>query len=131
MSKDPSQLESQLQHLDNFLATQKGGIFLCGDRLSHLDCEFLPKLQHIRVASASLKNFHIPIYFKHVWAYLFAAYNSDIFVRTCPSDQEIMLHWLDRPQVEHMQYGQHKKLIHEKPKFSLDVPAVAALVTLD
>lgn len=120
-----------MQRLDTFLGSQKPGTFLCGDRLSHLDCEFLPKLQHIRVASAGLKNFHISVQFKHIWAYLFAAYNSDIFVRTCPSDQEILLHWLDRPQMESMDYGQHKKLVYEKPKFSLDVPVVAALVNID
>jgi hypothetical protein len=49
----------------------------------------LPKLQHIRVAAAKLKNFHISPKLVNVWAYLFAAYNSDIFVRTVPSDQEI------------------------------------------
>lgn len=99
--------------------------------MSHLDCEFLPKLQHIRVASAALKKFSIPVHFTHVWAYLFAAYNSDIFVQTCPCDQEIMLHWLDRPQLGHIGYDQHKKLIHEPPKHSFDVPAIAALVNIE
>ena len=58
-------------------------------KLSHLDCELLPKLQHIRVAAAKLKNFDISPKLVNVWAYLWAAYNSDIFVRTVPSDQEI------------------------------------------
>lgn len=133
VSKDGGQLESQLQRLDAFLGQTKS-TFLCGDRLSHLDCEFLPKLQHIRVASATLKNFHISVDLKHVWAYLFAAYNQDVFVQTCPSDQEILLHWLDRPQGPQrgqMAYDQHKRLIHETPRYSLDVPAFASLVTLE
>jgi len=130
VSKDSSQLESQLQRLDAFLAERKSA-FLCGDGLSHLDCEFLPKLQHIRVASANLKNFHISVHLKHVWAYLFAAYNHDVFVDTCPSDQEILLHWIDRPQRGHMAYDQHKRLIQETPRYSLDVPAFASLVTLE
>ena len=83
------------------------------------------------VASAALKNFVIPINLTHVWAYLFAAYNSDVFVQTCPSDQEIMLHWLDRPQLGQIAYDQHKKLIQETPKHSFDVPAFAALVHLE
>jgi glutathione S-transferase len=130
ISKDSTHLENELQVLNNFLG-QRGSIFLCGNNLTHLDCEFLPKLQHIRVASAALKNFFIPISLTHIWAYLFAAYNSDVFVQTCPSDQEIVLHWLDRPQLGQMAYDEHKKLIQEPPKHSFDVPAVAALVNLE
>jgi len=131
VSKDSTQLDSQLQLLDTFLASKKS-MFLCGDRLSHLDCEFLPKLQHIRVASANLKNYHIPVHLKHVWAYLFAAYNQEVFVDTCPSDQEILLHWIDRPQRgSHMAYNQHKRLIQETPRYSFDVPAFASLVTIE
>lgn len=130
ISKDSTHLENELQVLNTFLG-QRGSIFLCGNNLTHLDCEFLPKLQHIRVASAALKNFFIPISLTHIWAYLFAAYNSDVFVQTCPSDQEIVLHWLDRPQLGQMAYDEHKKLIQEPPKHSFDVPAVAALVNLE
>lgn len=129
-SKDPTQLEHELKVLDNFIG-QQGSVFLCGDNLSHLDCEFLPKLQHIRVASAALKNFSFPIHLTHLWAYLFAAYNSEVFVQTCPSDQEIILHWLDRPQVGRVPYYEHKKLIQETPKHSFDVPAFAALVNIE
>ncbi|EFX88801.1 hypothetical protein DAPPUDRAFT_191462 [Daphnia pulex] len=130
ISKDSTHLENELQVLNTFLG-QRGSIFLCGNNLTHLDCEFLPKLQHIRVASAALKNFFIPISLTHIWAYLFAAYNADVFVQTCPSDQEIVLHWLDRPQLGQMAYDEHKKLIQEPPKHSFDVPAVAALVNLE
>lgn len=130
VSKDSSQLEHELQVLNDYIGKQ-GTKFLCGNNMSHLDCEILPKLQHIRVASAALKNFFIPVHLKHLWAYLFAAYNSDTFVKTCPSDQEIMLHWVDRPQSGQMAYDQHKKLTEEPPKHSFDVPAFATLVNIE
>jgi hypothetical protein len=33
--------------------------------------------------------------------------------------------------MENVNYGQHKKLIKDEPKYSLDVPAFAALVNID
>ncbi len=129
VSKDSQQLENELQSLENFLGNQ-GSTYLCGDRLTYLDLEVLPKLHHIRVASANLKQLTIPTHLTRVWAYLFAAYNCDIFVQTCPSDQEILLHWQDRPQLGHMTYEAHKKLINALPKYSFDVPVHADLVNL-
>ena len=60
-----------------------------------------------------------------------AAYSQDVFVKTCPSDQEILLHWLDRPEMAKLPYEEHKRLSHETPRYSLDVPAFAALVTIE
>jgi chloride intracellular channel protein 2 len=128
--KDPAQLEGELRRLDAFLAKQTAK-FLCGNTLCHLDCELLPKLQHIRVASARLKGFQISTSLHNVWRYLHAAYSEDVFVKTCPSDQEILLHWLDRPEMGKMAYEEHKRLANETPRYSLDVPAFAALVTIE
>lgn len=129
VSKDSQQLENELHALDSFLGSQ-GSTFLCADRLSHLDLEVLPKLHHIRVASTNLKQFAIPTHLTRVWAYLFSAYNCEIFTQTCPSDQEILLHWQDRPQLGQMTYEAHKKLINAPPKYSFDVPVHANLVNL-
>ncbi len=41
--------------------------------------------------------FDIPSSYSGVWRYLDAAYNDESFVRSCPPDAEIVLHWADRP----------------------------------
>ncbi len=41
--------------------------FLLGDELCRLDCEVLPKLHHVRVASATLKSLNIPSEFSGIW----------------------------------------------------------------
>ena len=58
-------------------------------KLSHLDCEILPKLHHLRVASACLKSYQLPPEFVGIWRYLHNAYNNDIFQKACPPDQVI------------------------------------------
>ena len=54
VSRDSSALEHSLAKLDSFLSRLPSS-FLCGDTLSHLDCEILPKLHHHRVAAGVLK----------------------------------------------------------------------------
>jgi chloride intracellular channel protein 2 len=44
------------------------------DRPDHLDCQLLPKLQHIRVAARALRGFDIPLEMKTLWRYLGNAY---------------------------------------------------------
>lgn len=135
VSKDSSYLEGALAKLDSYLArvyeSDASAKFLCaGTELCHLDCELLPKLQHIRVACAALKHFHVAAHWKHVWRYLHNAYSHQVFVTTCPSDQEIILHWVDRPQMASLTYDEHKRLVQQKSSYSFDVPAKADRVTL-
>ena len=84
----------------------------------------LPKLQHIRVAARDLKGFEIPHELTALWRYLDTAYHTDVFTQTCPSDQEIVSHWVDKPQCP--QYTKEKKIqvaLGEQKTFSLSVPA--------
>ncbi|KAI3387334.1 hypothetical protein SNEBB_003856 [Seison nebaliae] len=67
--------------------------FLCGNELTRVDCELLPKLQHIRVAGKALVNFQIPENLTNVWKYLGYAYDNEIFIKTCPNDLEIVDRW--------------------------------------
>lgn len=104
--------------------------YLCGDELTHLDCEVLPKLQHLRVAAKALKNYDIPTHLRGFWRYLHAAYTHPVFVRTCPCDQEITLHWHDRPETPKLSHKRHAMIAKEKPKYSFDVPVRASVVTV-
>jgi hypothetical protein len=47
-----------------------------------------------------------------------SAYELDAFVKSCPSDQEIVLHWIRR-ETSPREYLQ---LTKEEPRSSLDVP---------
>lgn len=129
VSKDSGSVELELGRLDKFL----GGLdtrYLCGERLSHLDCEILPKLHHLRVASANLKGYHISPRFCHIWRYLHSAYNDPVFTKSCPPDQEIVLHWAGRPDTPNISPEDHSSLTRDKARFSFDVPAIAIPITI-
>ena len=104
--------------------------FLLGDSLSHLDCEVLPKLHHVRVAASILKSFYVPSHLVGIWRYLNNAYNDDIFHKSCPPDQEIVLHWASRPDTPKLSYELYASLTRNTPRFSFDVPAVAIPINI-
>ena len=104
--------------------------FLLGDSLSHLDCEVLPKLHHVRVAASTLKSLNIPSHMVGIWRYLNNAYNEDIFQKSCPPDQEIVLHWASRPDTPKLSYELYSSLTRNTPRFSFDVPAVAIPINI-
>ena len=104
--------------------------FLLGDSLSHLDCEVLPKLHHVRVAASILKSFYIPSHLVGIWRYLNNAYNDGIFHKSCPPDQEIVLHWASRPDTPKLSYELYASLTRNTPRFSFDVPAVAIPINI-
>ena len=54
MTRNSQSLEVSLSLLDEFLSTLTTP-FLSGTDLSHLDCEVLPKLHHLRVAASILR----------------------------------------------------------------------------
>ena len=70
-----------------------------------------------------------PIYIG-IWRYLNNAYNDDIFQKSCPPDQEIILHWASRPDTPKLSYDLYTSLTRNSPRFSFDVPAVAIPVNL-
>lgn len=129
VSKDASGLEMELKRLDDYLR-KNDYRFLAGNSLSHLDCEILPKLHHMRVAALKLKRFEFPTHCSGIWRYLNNAYNNEFFQKSCPPDQEIILHWADRPDTPNLSYEEHSILTRNTPRFSFDVPAIAMPVTL-
>lgn len=92
-------LESELEKLDRHLGSH-GQRFLCGNGLSELDFEFLPKLHQVRVACAALKDYSIPTRLQHVWHYLGEGYKLESFRKSCPSDEEIVFHWGQKVRIK-------------------------------
>ena len=122
VSHSPAPLLAELRRLNSYIE-QSPHKFLCRDVPDHLDCMMLPKLQHIRVVAKAYKDFDIPKEFRGVWQYLANAYHYDVFRKTCPSDQEIVYHWMCKPELPRL--GKDKEL-HYSPegaaRYSFDVP---------
>ncbi|XP_076451329.1 chloride intracellular channel exl-1-like [Babylonia areolata] len=124
VSHTEEHLLKELLVIDQFLE-RAGTRYLCGDALSHLDCLMLPKLQHIRVAAAAFKDFRIPPQLTSLWRYLAAAYASDTFRKTCPSDQEIVHHWSEKRETTPLPEAKRKNfMLDSDPTFTLSVPQV-------
>jgi chloride intracellular channel protein 2 len=122
VATSPTALVAELQKLNDYLASSPHK-YLCRDGPDHLDCIMLPKLQHIRVASRDLKGFEIPHEMTALWRYMDMAYHTDVFTQTCPSDQEIVCHWVEKPQCP--QYSKEKKIqvaLSDKASYSLSIP---------
>ena len=126
VSHTPSALLTELRRLDAYLASgTPHRRYLCSDEHpTHLDCIVLPKLQHIRVAAAALRDFRIPAELRGVWRYLESAYESDLFFKTCPSDGEIVAHWLDKPECRAVVDASTLSAAarDQPPAYSFDVP---------
>ena len=121
VSKDANSLLSELQKLNAYLQS-RGTSYLCGDTLTQLDIEVLPKLHNIRIAGRYLKDFVIPSHLMALWQYLKRAYQCPAFAQSCPPDQEIILHWADKPETQNLTTEQNAQLAKEKPKHSFDIP---------
>ena len=130
MTRNSQALEVSLSLLDEFLSTLTTP-FLSGRDLSHLDCEVLPKLHHLRVAASILRGYSIPATYTSLWRYLHHGYNHPVFRRSCPPDQEIVLHWAGRPDTPTISTENHNMLTREIPKFSFDIPALAVPVKIE
>lgn len=70
--------------------TESNRKFLDGDELTLADCNLLPKLHIVKVASKMYRDFEIPQELHGVWRYLTNAYAQQEFSSTCPGDDEIV-----------------------------------------
>jgi len=97
--------------------------FLTRDIPDHLDCIMLPKLQHIRVAAKAFKDFDIPTNLTGFWKYMGTAYESPVFRQSCPSDQEIVHHWLNKSDGPTMDKAKRAEFKFDGPSvYSCSVP---------
>ncbi|KER23388.1 hypothetical protein T265_08713 [Opisthorchis viverrini] len=93
-----------------------GKHFLIADHPVYIDCSLAPKLQHLRVAGAYFRGFQIPDTLKYVWMYLSHMYNLEAFRVSCPTDKDILLHYLERiPGLDLAQIDTQKKRIFRLP----------------
>lgn len=90
--KHKQAFENELIKLDQFLA-KSPGTFLDGSTLKLPDCNLLPKLHHIIVASKSKKGYTIPDRLENVLKYFEQAKKEDAFILTAPDDKEIEDGW--------------------------------------
>lgn len=124
VSHSADHLLKELQAINDYLETSNTR-YLCGDKLTHLDCLMLPKLQHIRVAAKAFKDFEIPDDMIGLWNYLGAAYQNETFRKTCPSDQEIVNHWESKQETPSLTEEKMKLYStdgYNQPKFSFETP---------
>ncbi|UYV68651.1 CLIC6 [Cordylochernes scorpioides] len=121
VSKDSASLAIELKRLNQYIVNTNTK-FLCSDHLCHLDCEVLPKIHHVRIATMYLKNYKFPDELIGLKTYLTNAYNHEIFIKTCPSDQEIVFHWADKPETPTLSHERHSQMIKEEPKYTFALP---------
>ncbi|CAJ0565772.1 unnamed protein product, partial [Mesorhabditis spiculigera] len=121
VNKCPQALLGELHRLDEFLGNC-GTKFLAGDEPSFIDTVVLPRLHTIRISAQALKDFSIPDDLQHLWAYLGGAYKLQLFTATCPCDQEIILHWAERPDTSDISSQRRAVLYREKSTFTFTVP---------
>lgn len=111
---------TELLRLDKYLSEQETK-FLISDDVTHIDCLVLTRLHSIRVAAKMLKNYEIPADLSHVLDYLKAGYATEMFRVSCPSDQEIVLHWTELKDTPRLSAKDRAKLVREEPVFSFSV----------
>lgn len=121
VSNDPKALETELIRLDRYLGDINTK-FLASDHITHIDCYILPKLHTIRIAAYALKQFEIPVDLHNLWAYMKRGYLSDSFKRSCPTDQEIILYWADRPDTPNLTSQKRSQLYRQKTTHTFSIP---------
>ncbi|VDO93816.1 unnamed protein product [Soboliphyme baturini] len=122
LSKDPAHLEAGLRKLDEFLE-KNNTTYLCGPNVTHLDCQILPKLHQMRIVLKYIKNYEMPSSLRSLWKYLEAGYNIEAFRLSCPCDEEIILHWVDRPEVPNVSSSEYKRLSRGTTTYSFHLSA--------
>jgi hypothetical protein len=102
----------------NAMMGQKGTRFLTGDTMCCFDCEFMPKLQHIRVAGRFFCDYEIPEDLVHLWKYIKEMYQLDAFTQSNPADQDIINVY---KQQQGVRSKKHEEL--EAPSYTTSIPA--------
>lgn len=124
VSSKSNSLEAELEKIDTYLKNVYNNEidqvkFMNGtSHMSLIDCSLLPKLQHIRIAGESIKQFRIPYRLKFLWKYIKLSYETDSFQKSCPPDREIIWHW-SKSFLSHKHLLQ---IIQEAPYKTLTLP---------
>ncbi|PSN43591.1 hypothetical protein C0J52_15974 [Blattella germanica] len=92
----------------------------------HLETE-LRRMDHYLIESG----YEIPASLTGLWRYLHAAYSEPAFIKTCPSDAEILLHWYEHIGETPANIRKHLVHIEKSPRYSFSVPVFAKPVILE
>ncbi|CAF0889303.1 unnamed protein product [Didymodactylos carnosus] len=118
-------LYSELKRINDYLS-ESGTQFLSGDEMTNIDCDVMPKLQHIRIAGKYYKNLDIPLELQSLWSYIERCYQTKAFQESCPYDQDIILHYeakvggTSTGQQQRQTFGKCPTL--QQPTMTLTVP---------
>ncbi|KAK0395423.1 hypothetical protein QR680_001274 [Steinernema hermaphroditum] len=122
VNTDPKALTNELIRIDRFLG-ETDTSFLTGNEIKLIDCKVLSRLHSIRIACKTLKEFEIPVDLHNLWHYMESGYNSEAFTKSCPSDQEIVMYWAERPDTPNLLSSQKRaQLCRQRPLFTFIVP---------
>lgn len=120
VEQESTVLNTELLRLDKYLS-ERGTRFLLSDDVTHIDCLVITRLHSIRIAAKALKNYGIPPELTYLLNYLRAGYETDIFRLSCPSDQEIILHWTDLKDTPKLTVKERAKLVRDEPVYSFSL----------
>jgi chloride intracellular channel protein 2 len=109
----------EFKRINDYL-NDTGTKFLSGNEMTFVDCDIMPKLQHIRVAGKYYKNFDIPTNFQALWSYMARCYQTKAFQESCPFDQDILMQYEGKIAVSHKPYGKIPTL--QQPTMTLTIP---------
>ncbi|CAJ0957620.1 unnamed protein product, partial [Mesorhabditis belari] len=122
VNKDPKGLLGELHRLDEYLGAAEFP-YLTGNSLAYLDSLILTRLHSIRISAQALKDFSIPDNLKNLWAYMERGYTLPIFQNSCPSDQEIILYWAERPDTPNISSQKRAALYRQKSTHTFTCPS--------
>ena len=109
----------ELKRINDYLE-ETGTKFLSGNEMTFVDCDIMPKLQHIRVAGKYYKNLEIPNEFNSLWSYMERCYETQAFRESCPFDQDILMHYEGKIGTTIKSFGKTPTL--QQPTMTLTIP---------
>ncbi|TMS35139.1 hypothetical protein L596_002599 [Steinernema carpocapsae] len=122
VSNDPKALTNELIRIDRYLGENETD-YLTANEMKLIDCTVLSRLHSIRITCKALKEFEIPVDLHNLWNYMENGYNNSVFAKSCPSDQEIILYWAERPDTPNLLSSQKRsQLCRQRPLYTLVVP---------
>ncbi|XP_067945615.1 chloride intracellular channel Clic-like [Watersipora subatra] len=113
-------VNKSLASLEAYLQKQ-GTKFTLKDTPTYADCQLLPKLQHLRVAANFYRGFEISPSFTHIWRYLRNSYDTEVFQKSVPCDQDIIKHYEMKVPGVKVTTNRNPNLMKET--MTLDIPS--------
>ena len=111
-------LLTEFKRINDYLE-ETGTKFLSGNEMTFVDCDVMPKLQHIRIAGNYYKNLDIPRELNALWTYMERCYQTKAFQESCPFDQDILMHYEGKVTPNQKSFGKAPTL--QQPTMTLTI----------